>query len=300
MSRDAHPAQLADAVGDEGQRRAVAGEFQRQLPGAAGLLQPGCRLRPVDLSPAVQQHDELRLVAAVRQGTALGLRRAADRWTRSSAGGSWPGINSRFRRRAGHVHLRAGRDVPGLGDRAGFPRRQQLPAERHLRPVAPGGEQTINNWFNRDGVTVPTDPSQPFGNAERNTVRGPKFRQFDLAASKRLRRRPRARSSSAGGLQPVQPHEFPRAERRPQRGRLRDHHRTFDPGSCSSGSSCCGKFEVDPRTGGLRRDDTRAGFELDTSPLSEAAECGYQWQRVIEIWAEHPPRSDDPPERVWP
>ena len=34
--------------------------------------------------------------------------------------------------------------------------------------------------------TAPTDPSQPFGNAERNTVRGPMFWQLDLAASKRF------------------------------------------------------------------------------------------------------------------
>ena len=33
-------------------------------------------------------------------------------------------------------------------------------------------------------MAAPTDPSQPFGNAERNSVRGPKFWQMDLAASK--------------------------------------------------------------------------------------------------------------------
>ena len=35
-------------------------------------------------------------------------------------------------------------------------------------------------------MVAPTDPSQPFGNAPRNTVRGPKFWQLDLAASKRF------------------------------------------------------------------------------------------------------------------
>ncbi|HVD92077.1 MAG TPA: hypothetical protein VNC21_07340, partial [Vicinamibacterales bacterium] len=53
-------------------------------------------------------------------------------------------------------------------------------------PYAQGSAQTINNWFDRNCVSVPTDPSQPFGNAKRNTVRGPKFTQFDLAASKRV------------------------------------------------------------------------------------------------------------------
>jgi Carboxypeptidase regulatory-like domain/TonB dependent receptor/TonB-dependent Receptor Plug Domain len=53
-------------------------------------------------------------------------------------------------------------------------------------PMASGAERTISNWFNRACVVAPTDPSQPFGNASRNSVRGPMFWQFDLAASKRF------------------------------------------------------------------------------------------------------------------
>lgn len=53
-------------------------------------------------------------------------------------------------------------------------------------PYAPSGQQSITKWFNPDCVQLPTDPSQPFGNAPRNTVRGPNFRQVDLAAVKRL------------------------------------------------------------------------------------------------------------------
>ena len=53
-------------------------------------------------------------------------------------------------------------------------------------PMASGTDRTIANWFNRTCVAVPTDPSQPFGNATRNSVRGPNFWQFDLAASKRI------------------------------------------------------------------------------------------------------------------
>ena len=52
--------------------------------------------------------------------------------------------------------------------------------------MATGDERTINNWFNRACVAVPTDPSQPFGNAERNSVRGPKYWSLDLVASKRV------------------------------------------------------------------------------------------------------------------
>jgi hypothetical protein len=51
-------------------------------------------------------------------------------------------------------------------------------------PMASDADRTIANWFNRACVAVPTDPSQPFGNAPRNSVRGPLFWQFDFAASK--------------------------------------------------------------------------------------------------------------------
>jgi hypothetical protein len=51
-------------------------------------------------------------------------------------------------------------------------------------PLAPEGERTIANYFNRNNVVLPTDPSQPFGNAERNSVRGPRFWQIDFAMSK--------------------------------------------------------------------------------------------------------------------
>jgi Carboxypeptidase regulatory-like domain/TonB-dependent Receptor Plug Domain/TonB dependent receptor len=53
-------------------------------------------------------------------------------------------------------------------------------------PYAAAGQQSITNWFNRDCVAIPTDRSQPFGNAGRNTVRGPGFWQLDAAASKSI------------------------------------------------------------------------------------------------------------------
>jgi hypothetical protein len=45
-------------------------------------------------------------------------------------------------------------------------------------------DPSITGWFNPACVSLPTDPSQPFGNAPRNSVRGPGFTQFDLAATK--------------------------------------------------------------------------------------------------------------------
>jgi hypothetical protein len=47
-----------------------------------------------------------------------------------------------------------------------------------------GDRDSITNYFNRDAVVIPTDPSQPFGNAERNSVRGPGFWQVDFVAAK--------------------------------------------------------------------------------------------------------------------
>jgi hypothetical protein len=53
-------------------------------------------------------------------------------------------------------------------------------------PYAAGADQSITNWFNRSCVVIPTDPGQPFGNAGRNTVRGPNFWTFDVAAVKQV------------------------------------------------------------------------------------------------------------------
>jgi len=49
-------------------------------------------------------------------------------------------------------------------------------------PVTPNGGAT--NYLDKTKVQVPTDRSQPFGNAPRNSVRGPSFRQLDLGLHK--------------------------------------------------------------------------------------------------------------------
>ena len=51
-------------------------------------------------------------------------------------------------------------------------------------PLAPAGERLITNYFNKANVVLPTDPSQPFGDAKRNSVMGYPFRQVDLALAK--------------------------------------------------------------------------------------------------------------------
>jgi hypothetical protein len=47
-----------------------------------------------------------------------------------------------------------------------------------------GDRDSVVNYLSRETVTVPTDPSQPFGNAPRNSVRGPWFWQLDAVAAK--------------------------------------------------------------------------------------------------------------------
>lgn len=53
-------------------------------------------------------------------------------------------------------------------------------------PMVPESQRSITNWFNRDAVVIPANASQPFGNAPRNSVRGPLFWQIDMVLSKRV------------------------------------------------------------------------------------------------------------------
>jgi hypothetical protein len=50
-----------------------------------------------------------------------------------------------------------------------------------------GDRNSITNYFSTTNVVSPTDPSQPFGNAKRNSVSGPWFWQLDVVASKNFR-----------------------------------------------------------------------------------------------------------------
>jgi hypothetical protein len=53
-------------------------------------------------------------------------------------------------------------------------------------PLTPKNERGPGNYLNRNTVVLPTDPSQPFGNAPRNNVRAPMFWQVDFVANKRF------------------------------------------------------------------------------------------------------------------
>jgi hypothetical protein len=51
-------------------------------------------------------------------------------------------------------------------------------------PVLPKDRRSPAAYFDPAAVVIPTDPNQPFGNAGRNSVRGPAFYQLDMALSK--------------------------------------------------------------------------------------------------------------------
>lgn len=51
-------------------------------------------------------------------------------------------------------------------------------------PLAPDQLRTIDNYFNRDTVLIPIDPTQPFGSAGRNIARSHAFYQLDLGLHK--------------------------------------------------------------------------------------------------------------------
>jgi hypothetical protein len=51
-------------------------------------------------------------------------------------------------------------------------------------PLTPSGQRTIFNYLNPETVVIPTDRTQPFGDAPRNAARAPAFYQFDLGLHK--------------------------------------------------------------------------------------------------------------------
>jgi hypothetical protein len=51
-------------------------------------------------------------------------------------------------------------------------------------PVTPEGQRTVSNYLNAANVVIPTDRSQPFGNAGRNSVRSHDFSQTDVSIQK--------------------------------------------------------------------------------------------------------------------
>ena len=79
-------------------------------------------------------------------------------------------------------------------------------------------------------VEVPTNPSQPFGNAPRNAYRGPLVWQMDLAASKRFALPWRSSNRVPRRiLQPLQPRELPPPNGKASTGATRHSARSRQP-----------------------------------------------------------------------
>ena len=233
-------AQLADAVEGEGQRRQSLENSERQLPGAAGLPQPRRRLRTVGLPPAVQQHDQLRLGAAVRPRPALGRERRRCS-TRSSAAGSSPAINTRIRRRAGDLHLHPADAAFVSGIAQDFRGANNYRPNVTCDPYAPR-RRADDHQLVQPRVRDDADRSEP---AVRQRARNTRARPEVLAARHGGRARPcRWPGAEARvpprGVQPAQPDQLPRAERQPQRAPSARSPPPTIRASCSSASSCCG------------------------------------------------------------
>ena len=92
-------------------------------------------------------------------------------------------------------------------------------------PLVPEAERNINNWLSRTTVTVPTDKASRSATRRATACAGRAVADrhgaveaVRHAVEKRIVRVPRR------VLQSAQPHELPRAERQPQRRRLRHDH----------------------------------------------------------------------------
>ena len=119
------------------------------------------------VSPAVQQHDQLRVRPAVRHRPPLRERRRRRSPTRSSAAGRSPASTASTRASRSRSSTRR-------------PRRSRCPASSRTSaaPTTTGRTSSATRWCRgpADGaelvqprrVVIPTDPSQPFGNAPRN------------------------------------------------------------------------------------------------------------------------------------
>ena len=111
-----------------------------------------------------------------------------------------------------------------------------------------GDKNSVTNYLSLTNVTVPTDPSQPFGNAKRNNVSGPGYWNVDFVASKEFaiplgdQTRLQFRFEAFNLFNRT---NSPRAERQPQQRELRHDH----PGVGRAADAAGGEADVLTRTG---------------------------------------------------
>ena len=253
--RDA--AQLADAVGDEGQRRR-----SRSRTRTATSRRRRTSTTSTPTSALSDYHQPYNSTTSFVWALPFGRGQrwgsnaspAARRAHRRLAAGRH---QHRLRRRAGDVHLHAGarrswsrasRRISAARTTTGRTSPAIRTRRRRSRRSPTGSIATAS--------PSPTDPSQPFGNAAAQQRARP-----DVLAARSRRvasASPLGGSAAvrvpARGVQPAQPHELPRrrtATAAPARS-ARSRRPTIRA-SCSSGSSCCGSELSSEVDGGLRR-----------------------------------------------
>ena len=126
--------------------------------------------------------------------------------------GGWQlaGINTDHARRDGDVHLLAGRGVPGVGHHQRLLRREQLPAEHHVRSVRAGGpavdHQLVQHRVRRRCRPIRASRSatrRATTSADRTSGSSISRRARTFAVGDRAKLQFRAR-----GVQPVQPRQL--------------------------------------------------------------------------------------------
>ena len=89
-------------------------------------------------------------------------------------------------------------------------------------PTLPGDERTVSRWF--DTSAFAAAPQFTLGSSSRNPVRGPGYRNLDIALTRRIRCGRQGFGGAGRGVQRDQ-HALPgRAQRRLRVRGVRDHH----------------------------------------------------------------------------
>ena len=221
------------------QRQPGARGAERQHRHAAERLRHRRRSRAVRLRRAAPERHELRLEPAVRaaaRGSATTCRHRAERHPRRLAGERHPHDAQRPHRQPALQHV--GPDAGDVGS-AVVPRRRATCGRTSIGdPLAPEIERSIDNYFNRDNVTLPP-ATAPFGNA--GAQQRPRLRLLP-ARPRACRSGSRCRSATAPrsrfapkAFNVLNKTNFGAAQRRPHRAaRSARSARRSPPARCSS------------------------------------------------------------------
>ena len=215
----------------------VARERERQLPGAAGLQQPRRRLRHC---PATTSRTTARRASSgrCRSGAAALGRQHVAGGRRAPRRLAARRHQHRHARRAGDVHLHAGRG------RSRCPASRRTSAARTTTgrtstcdPYAPSSPSITATGSTRRASSLPTDPEPAVRQRARATAcagRTSGSSTSRRASSVAARRTARAASSALEAFNLFNRDNFTRAERQPQLGRLRHDHVDLRPAAAAA------------------------------------------------------------------